>query len=101
LSIFQEFYLKTLDKTQDACYKDTVICQSRSARGRVFDSLNANPLGRANRLQSAPAGLYFNGDKKMDNQLREIYEAAGVDGRRFLMLVVEICKLALDASKER
>ena len=37
----------------------------------------------------------------MDNQIREIYEAAGVDGRRFLVLVVEICKLALNASKER
>jgi hypothetical protein len=63
--------------------------------------LNANSFGRANRLQSAPAGLYFNGEKTMGNQIREIYEAVGVDGRRFLMLVARICELALNASKER
>ncbi|MBP3556471.1 MAG: hypothetical protein J6K20_02045 [Thermoguttaceae bacterium] len=33
----------------------------------------------------------------MDNQIREIYEAVGVDGRRFLMLVARICELALNA----
>lgn len=35
----------------------------------------------------------------MDNQIREIYEAVGVDGRRFLMLVARICELALNASE--
>lgn len=37
----------------------------------------------------------------MSDKIREIYEAAGIDGRRFLMLIVRICELALNANEER
>jgi len=36
-----------------------------------------------------------------ETKIRTIYEAVGVDGRQFLTLVVRICELALNASKER
>lgn len=44
--------------------------------------------------------LTFLKEGNMDNadKIRAIYEAADVDGRRFLMMVLEICAIALNAT---